>query len=134
MTGSLSVMLTCVGDQHLGITWTKNNSFEDLDFVYDLVLLSPMRPVVQKKDRLTTRHCCLHVRFNWSNSQMKIIDFTIKTTEIKLNYQVLEKVKTITYLGRNMAKNRDVANEISTCIARSQMPSVHCQIQSDHKN
>ncbi|VDP67316.1 unnamed protein product [Schistosoma curassoni] len=91
-------MKTSTSKRNHEIKWTARNPLNDLDFVYDLALLSHTYQQMQVKTT-SVAAASASVRLNIHMAKTNIIKYnTENTNNITLDEETLEEVKTFTYL------------------------------------
>ncbi|VDP56984.1 unnamed protein product [Schistosoma mattheei] len=92
-------MKTSTSEGKRGIQWTDRMQLDDLDFAYDLTLLSQSQQQMQEKTT-TVAAATAAVGLNIHKGKSEILRYnTACTNPVTVDGEDLEDVKTFTYLG-----------------------------------
>ena len=111
------VMQRKTDGERTGIRWDFTTMLEDLDFAYDLTLLSSaMNHLQQKTSRLEVNTVKVGLKLN--DKKCKVMKANSKNDEkLRVRGNVVEEVESLTYLGANITKDGGGAVDVSRRIA-----------------
>ncbi|VDP19799.1 unnamed protein product [Schistosoma margrebowiei] len=117
-------MKTSTSKMNHEIRWTARNRLDDLNFVYDLALLSHTYQQMQMKTT-SVAAASVSVRLNMNMDKTNIIKYnTENTNNITLDEETLEEVKTSTYLDSIVDGQGGSDAEVKLRIGKVRAPSL----------
>ncbi|VDP73169.1 unnamed protein product [Schistosoma mattheei] len=114
------------GGKH-GIQWTSMMQLDDLDFADDLDLLSQTQQQMQRKTTCLAA-ASTAVRLNIHKRKNKILQYnTTCNSQITLDGEALEDVKTFTYIGIIIDEHGGSDADVKALISKARAEYLHLE-------